>query len=78
MGYVLAYSVSMHFFNYPKHLFSMDNLSKRLLQASCALALTAAVTTSAQAQSTRKDLQTGNKLFNQETTAPPFLTMSGC
>ncbi|MVN75512.1 OmpA family protein [Hymenobacter sp. HMF4947] len=44
----------------------MDNLSKRLLQASCALALTTAVTTSAQAQSTRKDLQTGNKLFNQE------------
>ncbi len=44
----------------------MDNLSKRLLQASCALALTSAVVTSAQAQSTRKDLQTGNKLFNQE------------
>ena len=44
----------------------MDNLSKRLLQASCALALTAGVATSAQAQSTRKDLQTGNKLYNQE------------
>jgi outer membrane protein OmpA-like peptidoglycan-associated protein/tetratricopeptide (TPR) repeat protein len=44
----------------------MDNVSKRLLQASAALALTAAVATSAQAQSTRKDLQTGNKLFNQE------------
>ncbi|MDJ0365957.1 OmpA family protein [Hymenobacter sp. H14-R3] len=44
----------------------MDNVSKRLLQASCALALTATVATSAQAQSTRKDLQTGNKLFNQE------------
>jgi outer membrane protein OmpA-like peptidoglycan-associated protein/tetratricopeptide (TPR) repeat protein len=44
----------------------MDNVSKRLLQASAALALTAAVTTSAEAQSTRKDLQTGNKLFNQE------------
>jgi outer membrane protein OmpA-like peptidoglycan-associated protein/tetratricopeptide (TPR) repeat protein len=44
----------------------MDNVSKRLLQASTALALTAAVATSAQAQSTRKDLQTGNKLFNQE------------
>ena len=44
----------------------MDNVSKRLLQASSALALTAAVATSAQAQSVRKDLQTGNKLFNQE------------
>ena len=44
----------------------MDNLSKRLLQASCALALTAGVATSAQAQSTRKDLQTGNKLYNSE------------
>jgi outer membrane protein OmpA-like peptidoglycan-associated protein len=44
----------------------MDNVSKRLLQASAALALTSAVVTSAQAQSTRKDLQTGNKLFNQE------------
>jgi len=44
----------------------MDNVSKRLLQASYALALTTAVATSAQAQSTRKDLQTGNKLFNQE------------
>ena len=44
----------------------MDNLSKRLLQASYALALTTAVATSAHAQSTRKDLQTGNKLFNQE------------
>ena len=44
----------------------MDNVSKRLLRASCALALTAAVATSAQAQSTRKDLQTGNKMYNQE------------
>ncbi|AMR26092.1 hypothetical protein A0257_02600 [Hymenobacter psoromatis] len=44
----------------------MNNLSKRLLQASYALALTTAVATSAHAQSTRKDLQTGNKLFNQE------------
>jgi len=44
----------------------MDNLSKRLRQASYALALTTAVATSAHAQSTRKDLQTGNKLFNQE------------
>jgi outer membrane protein OmpA-like peptidoglycan-associated protein len=44
----------------------MDNVSKRLLQASYALALTTAVATSAHAQSTRKDLQTGNKLFNQE------------
>jgi outer membrane protein OmpA-like peptidoglycan-associated protein/tetratricopeptide (TPR) repeat protein len=44
----------------------MDNVSKRLLQASAALALSSAVATSAQAQSTRKDLQTGNKLYNQE------------
>ena len=44
----------------------MDNLSKKLLQVSCALALTGAVTFSAQAQSTRKDLKSGNKLFNQE------------
>jgi outer membrane protein OmpA-like peptidoglycan-associated protein len=66
MGYVLAYSVSMHFFNYPKHLFSMDNLSRKLLHASCALALTAAASSPALAQSTRKDLKTGNKLFDQE------------
>ncbi|RZK41423.1 MAG: hypothetical protein EOO57_01750, partial [Hymenobacter sp.] len=44
----------------------MDNLSKRLLRASCALALTAAVATSAHAQSARKNLQTANKLYNQE------------
>ncbi|MGI4869825.1 MAG: OmpA family protein [Janthinobacterium lividum] len=44
----------------------MDNLSKRLLQGSCALVLTVTVTTSAQAQSARKDLQTANKLYNQE------------
>ena len=44
----------------------MDNLSKRLLRASCALALTAVVTTSAHAQSVRKDLQMANKLYNQE------------
>ena len=44
----------------------MDNLSKRLLQGSCALVLTVAVATSAQAQSARKNLQTANKLYNQE------------
>ncbi|WP_426059928.1 OmpA family protein [Hymenobacter sp. B1770] len=44
----------------------MDNLSRRLLQASCAVALTAAIATPAQAQSTRKDLKTGNKFFEQE------------
>ncbi|MGI4835599.1 MAG: OmpA family protein [Janthinobacterium lividum] len=44
----------------------MDNLSKRLLQASCALTLTVAVSTSAHAQSVRKDLQMANKLYNQE------------
>ncbi|HEX8329273.1 MAG TPA: OmpA family protein [Hymenobacter sp.] len=44
----------------------MDNLSRRLLQASCAVALTAAVAAPAQAQSTRKDLKTGNKFFEQE------------
>jgi outer membrane protein OmpA-like peptidoglycan-associated protein len=53
-------------FNYPKHLFSMDNLSRKLLHASCALALTAAASSPALAQSTRKDLKTGNKLFNLE------------
>ncbi|WP_310396651.1 OmpA family protein [Hymenobacter sp.] len=44
----------------------MDNLSRRLLQASCAVALTAAVAAPAAAQSTRKDLKTGNKFFEQE------------
>jgi outer membrane protein OmpA-like peptidoglycan-associated protein len=44
----------------------MDNLSRRLLQASCAVALTASIATPAQAQSTRKDLKTGNKFFEQE------------
>ncbi|WP_081867908.1 OmpA family protein [Hymenobacter sp. IS2118] len=44
----------------------MDNLSRRLLQASCAVALTAATASTAQAQSTGKDLKTGNKLFEQE------------
>jgi len=44
----------------------MDNFSRRLLQASCAVALTAAVTNPAAAQSTRKDLKTGNKFFEQE------------
>jgi outer membrane protein OmpA-like peptidoglycan-associated protein/tetratricopeptide (TPR) repeat protein len=44
----------------------MDNLSRRLLQASCAVALTATIATPAQAQSTRKDLKTGNKFFEQE------------
>ena len=44
----------------------MDNLSRRLLQASCAVALTAAIASPVQAQSTRKDLKTGNKFFEQE------------
>jgi outer membrane protein OmpA-like peptidoglycan-associated protein len=44
----------------------MDNLSRRLLQASCAVALTATMAAPAQAQSTRKDLKTGNKFFEQE------------
>jgi outer membrane protein OmpA-like peptidoglycan-associated protein/tetratricopeptide (TPR) repeat protein len=44
----------------------MDNLSRRLLQASCAVALTAAVANPALAQSTRKQLKTGNKFFEQE------------
>ena len=44
----------------------MDNLSRRLLQASYAVALTAAIASPAQAQSTRKDLKTGNKFFEQE------------
>jgi len=44
----------------------MDNLSRRLLQASCAVALTAAIAAPAEAQSTRKDLKTGNKFFEQE------------
>ena len=44
----------------------MDNLSRRLLQASCAVALTAAAAAPAAAQSPRKDLKTGNKFFEQE------------
>jgi len=44
----------------------MNNLSQKLLHASCALALSWAVAGTAHAQSARKDLQTGNKLFNQE------------
>ncbi len=44
----------------------MDNFSRRLLQASCAVALTAAIANPAAAQSTRKDLKTGNKFFEQE------------
>ena len=44
----------------------MDNLSRRLLQASFAVALTAAMASPADAQSTRKDLKTGNKFFGQE------------
>jgi len=44
----------------------MDNLSRRLLQVSCAAALTAAVASPAAAQSARKDLKTGNKFFEQE------------
>ena len=44
----------------------MDNLSRRLLQASCAVALTAAMANPAAAQSTRKDLKTGNKFFEQD------------
>ncbi|QJX48402.1 OmpA family protein [Hymenobacter taeanensis] len=44
----------------------MDNLVRRLLKASCALALTAAVAQPALAQSTRKQLKTANKYFDQE------------
>ncbi|RYE89761.1 MAG: hypothetical protein EOO37_04400, partial [Cytophagaceae bacterium] len=44
----------------------MDNLSRKLLHASCALALTAAASSPALAQSTRKDLKTGNKLYDLE------------
>jgi tetratricopeptide (TPR) repeat protein len=44
----------------------MDNLSRRLLQVSCAFALTAAVAQPTLAQSTRKQLKTANKFFEQE------------
>ncbi len=44
----------------------MGNLSKRLLQASCAVALGAAATQPGMAQSTGKLLKTGNKFFDQE------------
>lgn len=44
----------------------MDNLVRRLLKASCAFALTAAMAQPTLAQSTRKQLKTANKFFNQE------------
>ncbi|SHK49858.1 WD40-like Beta Propeller Repeat [Hymenobacter psychrotolerans DSM 18569] len=44
----------------------MDNLVRRLLKASCAFALTAAVAQPALAQSVRKQLKTANKFFEQE------------
>ncbi|MBO0358951.1 PD40 domain-containing protein [Hymenobacter sp. BT186] len=44
----------------------MDNLVRRLLKASCAFALAAAVAQPALAQSTRKQLKTANKFFEQE------------
>ncbi|WP_375418004.1 OmpA family protein [uncultured Hymenobacter sp.] len=44
----------------------MDNLSRRLLQVSCAFALTAAVAQPTLAQSTRKQLKAANKFFEQE------------
>lgn len=44
----------------------MDNLSKQLLRASAALALTAALAAPVHAQSVRKDLQMANKMYNQE------------
>ncbi|WP_238388044.1 OmpA family protein [Hymenobacter sediminis] len=44
----------------------MDNLVRRLLKASCAFALTAAMAQPALAQSTRKQLKTANKFFSQE------------
>ncbi|MCA8830692.1 OmpA family protein [Hymenobacter pini] len=44
----------------------MDNLVRRLFNASCAFALTAAVAQPALAQSTRKQLKTANKYFAQE------------
>ena len=44
----------------------MDNLVRRLLQASCAFALTAALVQPVSAQSMRKQLKTANKFFDQE------------
>jgi outer membrane protein OmpA-like peptidoglycan-associated protein/tetratricopeptide (TPR) repeat protein len=44
----------------------MDNFVRRLLQASVAMALTAAVVQPAAAQNTRKQLKTANKFFDQE------------
>ncbi|AWM31935.1 OmpA family protein [Hymenobacter nivis] len=44
----------------------MDKLSKRLLQASCVVALSVAATQPGMAQSTGKLLKTGNKFFEQE------------
>ena len=44
----------------------MDNFSRRLLQVSCAVALSYAAASPAVAQSTRKDLKTANKFFEQE------------
>jgi len=44
----------------------MDNLVRRLLKASCAFALAAAVAQPALAQSSRKQLKTANKYFEQE------------
>ncbi|AHJ98110.1 hypothetical protein Hsw_2515 [Hymenobacter swuensis DY53] len=44
----------------------MDNLVRRLLKASCAFALTAAMAQPALAQSTRKQLKAANKYFSQE------------
>ncbi|SNR31992.1 OmpA family protein [Hymenobacter mucosus] len=44
----------------------MDNLVRRLLKASCAFALTAAMAQPALAQSTRKQLKTANKFFEKE------------
>ena len=44
----------------------MDNLVRRLLKASCALALGAAMAQPALAQSTRKQLKSANKFFDQE------------
>ncbi|MDF7811283.1 OmpA family protein [Hymenobacter sp. YC55] len=44
----------------------MDNLVRRLLKASCAFALAAAVAQPTLAQSTRKQLKTANKFFEQE------------
>ncbi|WP_375435843.1 OmpA family protein [uncultured Hymenobacter sp.] len=44
----------------------MNNLVRRLLKASCAFALAAAVAQPTLAQSTRKQLKTANKFFEQE------------